>query len=349
MNGEDFARIANNFYISRGILVDPARISVDADLTNYINSHTKDLEKKYRVALVCICLNPLYWQYASEMVQSARQFLLPGHKTDFFFWTDIPTDGFEVYKSIFASWQHTLAIKGEKQMDIGSIQAITDSVVALRKRDDVKFIPTVPVEWPLPTLLRYHLFLQEEQVLKDYDYVFYCDVDMRFVSIVGDEILGNLTAAQHPMYALKKEYWPPYEPNPESASFIERPGKIIDAPEGQSAVKKRFMPLYYAGGFQGGKAPAYIQAMKDTRALIENDRARAYVPVWNDETAWNKYLSTNPPDVILTPSYIYPDSLIKEVYEPLWGCAYQPKLVTLTKWFSTSKEGGQAIQQMLQK
>jgi hypothetical protein len=350
MNGEDFARIANNFYTTRGIVVDPTRLAVDGELVTYVNTHAKDLENKYKIALVFICLNPLYWQFAPEMVQGAKQFLLPGHKTDFFFWTDIPEDGFEIYKSIFASWQSVLAAKGETQLNIGAVQTVTDSVIALRKRDDITIIPTVPVEWPLPTLLRYHLFLQEEQRLKDYDYIFYCDVDMKFVNVVGDEILGKgITAAQHPMYALKKEYWPPYEPNKNSASYIERPGKIIPASDSKSETKQRFIPLYYAGGFQGGKSDVYIQAMKDTKALIDRDRAQAYVPIWNDETAWNKYLSLNPPETVLSPSYIYPDSLIKEIYEPLWGCSYQPKLMTLTKWFSTSKEDGQHLQQMLQK
>lgn len=350
MSGEDFTRLANNFYISRGLWTDPARIQTDVDLVNYFNSHLPELEKKHRVAFVFICLNPLYWQYAPEMVDGAKRFFLPGHHTDFFFWTDIPEDGLDIYKAMFASWQQVLAAKGETQFNLVALQNYAEQVAALRKRPDVKIIPTTAVEWPLPTLLRYHLFLQEEQVLKDYDYIFYCDVDMRFVGIVGDEILGRgITAAQHPMYALKKEYWTPYEPNPESASFIPRAGKVLDDPTSTSQTKKRFMPLYYAGGFQGGTAASYINAMKETKNLIEYDRARAYVPIWNDETAWNKHLFESPPEIVLSPSYIYPDSLIKEIYEPLWGCSYQPKLVTLTKWFSTSKEGGAAVQQMLQK
>jgi len=59
-----------------------------------------------------------------------------------------------------------------------------------------------------------------------------------------------------------------------------------------------------------------------------------YTAIWNDESHWNFELSENPPEIMLTPSYIYPDSLINEYYIPLWGRSFQPKLITLTKWFS---------------
>jgi len=161
---------------------------------------------------------------------------------------------------------------------------------------------------------------------------------------VGDEILGQgLTAAQHPMYALRKEWWPPYEPNQNSEAFIPRPGKVIADAQG----KPRFMPLYYAGGFQGGKTEEWLTAMKEMRTMTDKDLNKNYIPIWNDESIWNKYLFKHEPAVVLTPSYIYPDSLIKEYYEPLWGCAYPPKLMTLTKWFSVSKEGGAHVAQMM--
>ncbi len=304
MSPQDFLRLANNFYTGRNIEFSVERLALDVDFINYFAVHQKDIETRCKIAMVCICLNEPYWPFAEQMIEGAKQFFLPGHQTDFFFWTDMP-----------------------------DVQI-----------PNVTIVPTEPVGWPYPTLLRYNLFLQEEEKLKDYDYIFYCDIDMKFVSVVGDEVLGTgITAAQHPMYALRKEYWPPYEPNEKSASYIKRPGRLI-SDNGQP----RFMPLYFAGGFQGGKADKFIEAMKETKKIIEKDMNANYIPIWNDETAWNKYLSENPPDIVLTPSYIYPDSLIKEYYEKLWGCNYQPRLVTLTKKFTTSKEGGEAVKKMIQ-
>lgn len=208
--------------------------------------------------------------------------------------------------------------------------------------DGATVFPTEPIEWPGPTLHRYHLFLQQEERLRDYDYIFYCDADMLFVSKVGNEVLGDgLTAAQHPMYALRSNYLPPYEPNPKSKSFIPRPGRVVEV-----GGKKRFEPLYFAGGFQGGRAEDFIQAMKEVKEKIDQDFAQGYVPIWNDETAWNHYLFKHPPAVVLSPSYVYPDSLNKSYYLKAWGRQYVPKLVTLTKPFSLTKGGGDDLNKL---
>lgn len=259
---------------------------------------------KYKIAIVCICLNEPYWQYLSAMIESARKFLLKGHDIDFICWTDMPENA----------------------------------------KVDAKVISTEPHAWPTPTLMRYHLFLREEELLKDYDYIYYVDADMKFVSRVGDEIIGDLVAAQHPMYAIRKDYVPPYEPNPKSTSFIPRPGRVIEV-NGQS----RYEPLYLAGGFQGGRAEVFIKAMKEMRAMIDKDfTENSYIPIWNDESTWNAYCFKNPPTVVLSPSYIYPDSLISSYYKKVWGRNYVPKLVTITKKFSLTQAGGANLKDTLQ-
>ncbi len=258
---------------------------------------------RYKVAVICICLNQPYWQYLPPMIESARKFFLKGHDLDFICWTDMPTD----------------------------------------TKIDAKIIPTEPCSWPTPTLMRYHLFLREEKLLSEYDYIYYVDADMKFVSRVGDEVIGDLVGAQHPMYAIRKEYVPPYEPNVNSASFIPRPGRVV-VENGQN----RYEPLYFAGGFQGGRSDVFIKAMKETKVMIDKDfTENNYIPVWNDETAWNKYLFLNPPTVVLNPSYVYPDSLINHYYKKVWGKNYVPKLVTITKKFSLSKENGKNLTGML--
>lgn len=259
---------------------------------------------KYKVAIVCICLNEHYWQYHHPMIESARKFLLKGHDVDFITWTDMP--------------------EGTKL--------------------DSKIIPTIPFAWPLPTLHRYHLFLQQEELLATYDYIFYVDSDMKFVGRVGDEILGDLVAAEHPMYSIRKDYIPPYEPNEKSTAYIPRVGKVL-VEKGQ----KRLKPLYLAGGFQGGRSDVFIKAMKEMKAMIDKDFIENnYVAVWNDESYWNKYLFNNPPTVVLNPSYVYPDSLINEYYRKVWGRNYVPRLMTITKKFSLSQQGASDISGKLQ-
>src|SRR3990167_10607344 len=95
----DFIRLVNNFYNSIGITVDFNRVEMDIHLSNYIVYHRNDIEKKHKIALVSVCLNPEYWQYVKQMIDGAKQFFLPGHNVDVFFWSDIPkTDDKEGFK-----------------------------------------------------------------------------------------------------------------------------------------------------------------------------------------------------------------------------------------------------------
>lgn len=247
---------------------------------------------KKKIALVFICLNPPYWPYIKDVVEDCRKNFLVNHDVDYFLWSDIP-----------------------EGTDYGCT-----------------VIPTEPATWPLPTLMRYHLFLQEEEKLKEYDYIFYMDADMRVVAPITEEILGEgLTAAQHPMYAFDRKFMAPTEPNPASTAYMNVPR------------------YYFAGGFQGGKSADFIAAMKEMKKNIDKDFFNNYQAIWNDESHWNKYLSEHPPAVICSPSYIYPDSLIKEYYEPIWGRSYTPIIITLTKPFSVSKEAGAAVQETLER
>lgn len=228
-------------------------------------------------------------------------------------------------------------------------QAMRDIIQLSQKDMDaalegVTISDTEPVAWPAPTLMRYHLFLNQEEKLKDYDYVFYMDADMRIVSKISDEIIGEgLTAAEHPMYSLRREYVPPYEPNSKSTAHIKRPGKVVD-----ENGRPRFKPYYYAGGFQGGTTKSFIRAMKTMKGNIDKDFNNNYIAIWNDESHWNKYLSEHEPAIVLSPSYIYPDSLIKEYYEKVWGTSYEPKIITLTKPFTLSSQGAADINKFLQ-
>src|SRR3990167_7172239 len=267
---------------------------------------------KIKVGILCICLNPPYWEFSKEMLEGLERYFLKGHdikdkySVEMMLWSDMPETNYNV--------------------------------------KNLKIFNTEPVEWPLPTLLRYNLFLQQEEYIKNFDYLFYIDVDMKITDWIGEEILGDgLTAAQHPMYALRQNLHPPYEPNPDSTAYIPLPGRFIE-----EGGKKRFESLYYAGGFQGGKTDDFIKAMKVMRERIDKDFNNNYIARWNDESHWNRYLFENPPSVVLSPSYVYPDSLVAQYYVKVWGRNYSPKIVTLTKKFTTSKEAGAIISKQLQ-
>lgn len=327
LSGEEFSRLANNFYNSRGMDSYQQRINVDADLLNYFFANVDKVKDKKKVAFVWICLNPPYWEYAKQMIEGAKRFFLPGHNVDYFLWSDMPNNKEEIIKKIKEVAQNP------EQNPPQVYDQVADMVLSIHQDPKVTVFPTEPIEWPMPTLMRYHTFLQQEETLAKYDYIFYADVDLLFVDVVGDEILGDgLTASTNPMYYLDKTMFPPYEPNPNSTAYIPRPGRIVE-----ENGKPRFQPLYYAGGFQGGRADKFLEAMRVIKKNIDKDFSQNYIAIWNEESHWNRYLFDNPPAVVLNPSYIYPDSLHNEYYIPRWGRNYQPKIVTLTKKHSLQK------------
>lgn len=310
----------------------------------HVEEQKKEKPKKYKVALLFICLGGDYWQYCKDAIEGAKKFFLPGHQVDFFLWSDIPKpDDEKAFKEAGIQIMQNRAARRENpsKEELEAIHhdaevAINGAIESSRALEGITVFPTEFQPWPMPTLMRYNLFLQQEEALKDYDFVFYSDIDMRYVNVVGDEVLpenGGLTAALHPMYATRKELWPPYEPNPESSAYIKRPGKVI-----MENGKPRFMPMYFAGGFQGGKTKDFLEACAGIRKNIDDDfNFRNYVAIWNDESHWNKWLSEHEPAIVLSPSYIYPDSLIEEYYKKLWGTDYPPKIVTLTKKHTLEK------------
>lgn len=307
---------------------------------------------KIKVGVVCIDLNPPYWQFANEMLWGLNTFFLKHpsirdkYDVKLLLWSDIPeapeqislklaewlASRNEIQTSIISATQLQFIVKNEKKE---AIEKMINGVVDIRKRGATIF-PTEPIDWPMPTLLRYNLFLQQEEQLKDFDYLFYIDVDMKIVDWVGEEILcEGLTASQHPMYALRAMYMAPYEPNPNSKAYIKLPGTFTN--------DKKFEQQYYAGGFQGGKTADFIKAMKVMRKNIDDDLANNYIARWNDESHWNRYLYDNPPLKVLDPGYVYPDSLISQHYMRVWGRNYSPKIMTITKNFATNPADGATV------
>lgn len=332
-------RLAANFFQSR---TQGEYSASDVDVVKEFFYHaiqTKPL-KKYKVAFCFICINPPYWEFISKTVEGAKKFFLPDHQVDYFIWSDIPKKPEAITQQLA---EYLLKI-GQAQYSVVSEQHVNILLDENKKKDletavqglvsmqnNITIFETEAVQWPMPTLFRYNLFLQQEEKLKEYDYIFYCDIDMLFANYVGDEVLGEgLTAALHPMYALRQNFNAPFEPNPKSSAYIP------------------FDNTYYAGGFQGGRSADFIKAMKEMRRTIDLDfEKNNYIARWNDESHWNKYLKDNPPVITLSPAYIYPDSLINEYYIKIWGRNYSPKLITLTKKFSVTKEAGAVIQQQL--
>lgn len=144
--------------------------------------------------------------------------------------------------------------------------------------------------WPMITLLRFRMFLEHRQDIENMDYLFYCDADMRFVDMVGEEVLGTTVGTIHPLrYDTPREMLDCYEGRPESKAYIP-------SDKGQR---------YYMAAFFGGRAEDFMHMATELAECIDNDLSRGIIAKWHDESHLNRYFADHPPSVELPPSYCY--------------------------------------------
>jgi histo-blood group ABO system transferase len=156
--------------------------------------------------------------------------------------------------------------------------------------DDIVRIYQPRLGWPFDTMFRPEVYLKNASLFNAQDYLFSCDADMLFVDTVGDEILGKRVATQHPGFVGLRGS---YEKNSLSLAHVNES-------EGQQ---------YFAGGFLGGETEEFLNIAKAVSNHIDDDLSRGVIAEWHDEAHWNRYCIDNPPTVILTPSYCYPEEL----------------------------------------
>ena len=79
---------------------------------------------------------------------------------------------------------------------------------------------------------------------------------------------------------------------------------------------------YFAGGFYGGKTKQFLMLVHTLAENIRADLANNIIALWHDESHLNRYFADHSPEVILSPSYCYPES---------WALPYHKRLLALDK------------------
>lgn len=185
----------------------------------------------------------------------------------------------------------------EKYFLIGhdiTINLFTDAEPIINVNRTKFVIHKIPsYKFPEATLLRYHVMTG---ISYDCDYIYYFDADMSIVDFIGEEFLADILAVRHPGYYMLKGSGA-WETREESITYI--------SPEN----RKR----YYCGGVQGGSKVRYLTAMFIMRKWITIDIATGIIPIWHDESVWNKYLISGNFEE-LDPSYCMPQSIAKRNY-----------------------------------
>ena len=145
--------------------------------------------------------------------------------------------------------------------------------------------------WPLITLLRYHSYIQYQDILSEYDYLYHIDADNLVVNPIDwqSELKGDLVATKHPGWWGQNSAILPFERNSRSNAYI---------PFNQYAK-------YYFGSFQGGRTTDYLKACEVMKRWIDEDLKNHHLPIWDDESMLNRYLYETPPTVELGNQYAF--------------------------------------------
>ena len=144
--------------------------------------------------------------------------------------------------------------------------------------------------FPEDSLFRFDRFLEIKDKLKDYDYTFFFNANMRFVAPVGEELLEErLTAVLHPGYYDKPEWRYPYERNKQSKAYI---------PPHEDDYN------YYMGSLNGGKTEDYLALAETCSQHIHEDWEQGIVAIYHDESHLNRYLREHRCKA-LSPAYAY--------------------------------------------
>lgn len=157
--------------------------------------------------------------------------------------------------------------------------------------------------FPTVTLYRYKIFTQKTY---DCDYLYYLDIDMAIREIVGEEIFGDIVATKHPGYSVVGGG--SWETNKLSTAYTFPEDRV----------------MYFAGGFQGGETEHYYRAMQLMKRNIDEDERNGVMPVWQDESIWNQYLSQLKTFKQLDSSYCMVE---QEHLQKLWEIDGLPKRI----------------------
>lgn len=160
----------------------------------------------------------------------------------------------------------------------------TNKDIEIESNRSVVKIDVEHKEWPWMTLGRYKIFTESSDKLSEMDYLYYCDADMRFVGDVGDEILSERVATQHPGY-------------------YDRRGTPETNPLSLACVYDHEEMQYFAGGFNGGTSNEYLKMANHISNNIDIDYSKGLIAIWHDESHLNRYMIDNKPTKILDPSY----------------------------------------------
>jgi len=152
---------------------------------------------------------------------------------------------------------------------------------------------------PYSSLLRFEMMANQIDNLKLYsfDYLYYCDAEGLAVADFCENIFASRVAAKHLLYPTLNWTQLPYERRLESTAGVVEKDFIRSTP-------------YFDGGFFGGKATHFISLINVLKFNVQLDIKHHITAIGNGESHLNKYFLTYTPTLLISPSYLYPNSQV---------------------------------------
>ena len=136
--------------------------------------------------------------------------------------------------------------------------------------------------FPADSLFRFEMFLQAEEELKKFDYVYFFNANAECIKPIGEEILPDESGLAMGIWGGKRLHQPacfyPYERNKKSLAYV--------APYGKNYT-------YFMGGLNGGKSDVYLQMIQTLATNIRDDYSRGIIAQVHDESHINAYMRTH--------------------------------------------------------
>ena len=170
--------------------------------------------------------------------------------------------------------------------------------------------------WPFPTLKRFEYFLKAKDELLKFDFIIFMNGTLLVKKRVYEEDIlpegdEKLFVTLHPGFFDKTNQGFTYDRNPECSAYI---------PENTG-------DCYFAGGFNGGRADAFIRLAETLSERVNRDLEKGIIALWHDESHLNRYmLDFKEAYRILSPAYLTP-----EQFNNSWNLPFECKIMVLEK------------------
>ena len=143
--------------------------------------------------------------------------------------------------------------------------------------------------FPADSLFRFEMFLQAENQLRTFDYIYFFNSNALFRRPVNGEILPDETGLAMGIWGGKREHqhpmFYPYERNKKSLAYV-------------APYKSNY--IYFMGGLNGGRPKEYLEMAHTLSQNIRKDYICGIIAKFHDESHINAYLRSHKCKVLST-------------------------------------------------